>query len=164
MRLIEFCLLKNLNMADNIRMGMKSYITLLFAFCFSVGCQTSQLVQYKKIHPGMEKHDVLELMGSPQSTQRWQGKDRWSYIFYDENIRFEKEVHFTEGVSTYVGDKPAPTITAAQQDQINQESNQQLAKQEEETKLKTQNSYQQYEDSVKGETATGYVPQFEPVQ
>jgi outer membrane protein assembly factor BamE len=39
-------------------------------------CQTSMLKQFDEVKPGMEKDDVLELMGSPDQTQRSQGRDR----------------------------------------------------------------------------------------
>ena len=55
-----------------------------------VGCQTNMLREYQKINPGMEKDDVLKVMGSPQRTQRFHGKDRWTYIFYYGKVRYEK--------------------------------------------------------------------------
>ncbi len=59
-------------------------------------CQTSMVNQFAKVRPGMEKDDVLGIMGSPTRTQRFHGKDRWTYVFYDDRIRFEKECNFSK--------------------------------------------------------------------
>lgn len=73
------------------------------------GCQTSMLKSFDQVHAGMDKHQVLEAMGSPTATTRLHGKDRWIYRFYDDKIRFEKEVHFLNGTVVHKGDSWEPT-------------------------------------------------------
>jgi outer membrane protein assembly factor BamE len=127
-------------------------------------CQTNMYDEYRKIHPGMEKDDVLEVMGSPQRTQRFHGKDRWVYIFYDKNFRHEKEVQFFEGNAVYVGDPWQPEVSAAQVDAKNEASNKAL---EEENLRKFQENYKaysSYENEVRGADKVRYVPNFKPVQ
>lgn len=136
---------------------------LMSGFLLS-GCQTSMLKVYNKISLGMEKDDVLELMGSPQRTQRFHGKDRWTYVFYDTKVRYEKEVQFFEGNAIYVGDKWEPEVTAAQVDAKNEASNKAL---EDESLRKYQENpqaYSNYEKEVRGTDKVRYVPSFKPVQ
>jgi outer membrane protein assembly factor BamE len=120
--------------------------------------------EYRKLHPGMEKNDVLEVMGSPQRTQRLHGKDRWTYVFYDNQFRHEKEVQFFEGNAVYVGDPWEPEISAAQTDTKNETSNKAL---EEESLRKFEENpkaYSNYESEVRGADKVRIVPRFKPVQ
>ncbi len=141
----------------------KTLYILLFAF-FGFGCQTPPLKDYKRLTLGMEKHDVLEIMGNPTRTQRWQGKDRWTYIFYDSGIRLEKEVHFFENTSVYVGEPLKPEVSAEEQDKINELKNRTQPKdyvnfvlEKERDKIKSQ-KYDSSEDRQKPP------PAFVPVQ
>jgi outer membrane protein assembly factor BamE (lipoprotein component of BamABCDE complex) len=68
-------------------------------------CQTNMIDEFSKVRPGMDKGQVLELVGSPQATDRWRGKDRWQYIYFQNNQRIIKEVLFENGKADYVGDE-----------------------------------------------------------
>lgn len=70
---------------------------------FLVGCQTSQIRNFERIEVGWRKTDVVELLGSPNGTERVRGKDIWTYILYEEGVRYQREVEFTEGKVTYTG-------------------------------------------------------------
>ncbi|RYZ77609.1 MAG: outer membrane protein assembly factor BamE, partial [Proteobacteria bacterium] len=96
---------------------------LLFSSSLLSACQTNMLKEYDSLHAGMEKDDVLDKMGSPQRTQRARGKDRWTYVFYHDRIRYEKEVQFFEGTAVYVGDAPQPAESAIQADAKNEAAN-----------------------------------------
>ncbi len=86
----------------------------MFVFAMNVGCQTSELNSWNELHPGMDKGDVLEIMGSPKASLRFHGKDRWLYRFYDQSQRYDKEVHFQDGVAVYLGDeRPVPLEQSA---------------------------------------------------
>lgn len=139
-------------------------ISLISSSLLLSACQTNMLKEYNKLHIGMEKDDVLEVMGSPARTQRFHGKDRWSYIFYEDRIRYEKEVQFFEGNAIYVGEKWEPEMTAAQVDAKNEASNKAV---EEESVRKYQENpqaYSNYEKEVRGTDKVRYVPSFKPVQ
>lgn len=129
-------------------------------------CQTSMLKQFDGVKPGMEKDDVLDLMGSPDQTQRSQGKDRWYYTFYDKKIRFQKEVQFFEGSAIYVGDfyQPPADQTAIAVDSRNAARNQQVDEQIKKEVEVYRNAYENYEAKTRGEDKVRYVPTFEPVQ
>jgi outer membrane protein assembly factor BamE (lipoprotein component of BamABCDE complex) len=42
-------------------------------------CQTSPIEQFSKLKNDMSKDDVLEIVGSPQRTERSYGKEKWAY-------------------------------------------------------------------------------------
>ena len=83
-------------------------ISLLFPFLLLSGCQSDGLKQYEKLRIGMDKSDVLEIMGSPQTISRHQSKDEWIYKFYRDQQWFEREVQFSDGKATYLGDVLKP--------------------------------------------------------
>jgi outer membrane protein assembly factor BamE len=127
-------------------------------------CQTNMLKEYQTLHVGMEKDDVLSTMGNPQRTQRFHGKDRWTYVFYTDRIRYEKEVQFFEGNAVYVGDISQPEVSAAQTDAKNEAANKAI---EEDVVKKYQDNpkaYSNYENEVRGYDKVRYVPDFKPVQ
>lgn len=145
---------------------LRSILTTSIMSCalLLTACQTNMLNEYNKLHLGMEKDDVLEVMGSPQRTQRFHGKDRWTYVFYQDRIRYEKEIQFFEGNATYVGDIWQPEVSAAQADAKNEAENKAIA---EETVRKYEDNpqaYSNYEKEVRGTDKVRYVPNFRPVQ
>ncbi|ASD65134.1 outer membrane protein assembly factor BamE [Bdellovibrio bacteriovorus] len=129
-------------------------------------CQTSMLKQFEEITPGMEKDDVLDLMGSPTQTQRFHGKDRWTYVFYDKRIKFVKEVQFFEGNAIYVGDvwQPPAEKNAVAMDSLNDRKNREIDEQIARDVEGHRRSYDEYEKKSKGEDKVRYVPDFEPVR
>lgn len=142
-------------------------IALILSSLFMTACQTSMLKQFSEIKPGMEKDDVLSLMGSPNQTQRFHGKDRWSYVFYDNRIRFEKEVHFFEGKSVYIGDiwQPEPEKSAVAVDAANEANNQALEEQAVRAREQHRVNYEAYETEHQKEAAkVRYLPTFVPIQ
>lgn len=144
--------------------GLIKTIEICLAITLLAACQTSMLSEYNKLHTGMEKDQVLEIMGSPQRTERFHGKDRWTYVFYDKSTKYEKEVHFFEGNAIYVGDIWQPEVSAAQIDARNEAANK---AEEEEVAKKYQNNskeYIKYEESVHGNDKVRYVPDFKPIQ
>lgn len=120
---------------------------------------------FARLQPGMEKADVLDIMGSPQRTQRWHGMDRWTYIYYQNVARQEKEVHFADGRATYVGGKYEPPVSAEEQDRIfaneNAEIEKTYAARREEFK---RSGLPKFQEEVDGSNEIRYVPQFEPVK
>jgi outer membrane protein assembly factor BamE len=138
---------------------------ILLLFCgFFLGCASNPKQQFDQVKVGMEKNDVLLLMDSPQRTQRWQGKDRWTYIFYEKDLRFEKEVHFQEGVANYVGDIYHPEISADEQDLRNATANKELEDFEKSRQAEARKALSEYELRTRGQDTIRYVPQFVPVQ
>lgn len=97
---------------------------LIYLHLFLVSaCISNPLDDFGEIFPGMDKTEVLDTMGNPQATQRFYGKDRWTYRFYDRGIHFQKEVHFFEGSVIYAGEVYQPEVSAFEQDVINAKIN-----------------------------------------
>ncbi len=148
----------------SFRVAFKLINLFLFLFLTSA-CTTDPATQFSQIKIGMEKDQVIGLMESPQRTLRWKGKDRWTYIFYKDQIRNEKEVEFLEGFVTYVGDIQKPIISAEEKDLRNHQSNAELEKYyQNQMKNSSQNTFQKYEDQTKGTNEIRYVPQFKPIE
>ena len=149
--------------------GMKQrqksiYLVLFLTLGFSLGCQTNEIKAFAKVQPGMEKGDVISIMGSPRRSERWHGKDRWTYVFYHDDFRYEKEVQFEDGKSSYVGDVTHPEISAEELDKKNEVSNREL-----EVALKAQResnhqSSVNNHESAPVQNQIKYVPDFKPVQ
>jgi outer membrane protein assembly factor BamE len=125
---------------------------------------TNMLKEYQSLHAGMEKDDVLEKMGNPQHTERFHGKDRWTYIFYTDRIRYEKEVQFIEGSAVYVGDTWQPEVSAVQVDTKNEIANKAIADDVVKKYQDNPKAYSNYENAVRGLDKVRYVPEFKPVQ
>lgn len=141
-------------------------IPVILLGLMTTACQTSMVKQFSDIKPGMEKDDVLQLMGSPNRTQRFHGKDRWTYIFYDERIRFEKEIQFLEGSAIYIGDpwRPEPDKDAVAADRLNEEKNARMDQQLASDIKEHRRAFEAYEAKAKGDGKVRYVPQFEPIR
>jgi outer membrane protein assembly factor BamE len=130
------------------------------------GCQTNMKKAFEEIQPGMDKGQVLEIIGGPRAVTRFHGKDRWFISFYHQGTLYEREVHFTDGKATYVGAPYEPPVdqSAAAVDKKNQETNDQIFKELTETRGQMGQAAQDYEDKVKGNDKVRYVPEFQPVQ
>lgn len=94
------------------------------AVLFLSACQTRPHKAFESVRGGMSKSEVLAAIGGPVRTQRWQGRDRWQYVFYGHpEGDLVREVHFENGISTYVGPAIKPAISAENQDRINDSLN-----------------------------------------
>src|SRR4051812_19477413 len=82
----------------------KIYLFLIGLLILS-SCATTELKQYNQVQKGMDKDQVLSIMGSPRHNLRRDGVDRWTYEFYDSGKFYKKEVHFKDGIAIYVGDE-----------------------------------------------------------
>ncbi|WP_413559490.1 outer membrane protein assembly factor BamE [Bdellovibrio sp. HCB209] len=132
----------------------------------TTACQTSMVKQFESLKPGMEKDDVLDRMGSPNQTQRVSGKDRWYYNFYDNRIRFNKEVQFVDGMAVYIGEVVQPTEdqTAVAVDTRNESRNKQIDEQMKKEVQENRKAYEAYEAQTRGTDKVRYVPTFEPIR
>lgn len=144
---------------------MRTKWVLFCLLLFSLSsCQTNMLNQFSKVQPGMDKHDVIEIMGSPTTKTRLHNKDRWIYNFYADKKRYEKEVHFSNSDVVYAGDswvveadKSAATI-----DQKNEELNNKLDSEDKARKIEAKKSFSNFEDEMTGKNKVIYMPDFKP--
>lgn len=140
---------------------------LLLIVCAATlsACQSSMVRSFESLHPGMDKSQVLERVGNPDTTTRLHGQDRWIYKFYEDSIRFEKEVHFLDGILVYSGNgwTPAPEKSAVAVDQKVQQIEQTFqAEDQARAELKKQNAeeFRKYEESRTADKKVRYIPKF----
>lgn len=113
-------------MVDSLTQRSRSRLFQIgLCLALSLGaCQTSRFKEFETVRGGMSKSDVIELVGGPQRTQRWHGRDRWEYRFYGTSEgELIREVHFENGKSTYVGPAIKPAVSAEEQDRRNETYN-----------------------------------------
>ncbi len=86
------------------------YSLLLWSFLLFTACASHPELHdlETKVSGGMDKDEVLDVMGNPQLTKRRQSQDIWQYYFYEGDNRTIKEVHFKDGKVIYKGDPAAP--------------------------------------------------------
>jgi outer membrane protein assembly factor BamE len=60
-------------------------LAIMFYLLVWAACQTTPNAEFSKIKMSMTKDDVLEIVGSPQRTERINGKDKWAYHIFKGN-------------------------------------------------------------------------------
>lgn len=128
------------------------------------GCQSSLKNDLADIKPGLYKEDVLDRVGSPHRRERLQGQDRWTYMYFENSEKNQKEILFSDGKATYVGNHQSPKISAEQQDQINEAQNAELEKKWAVQREEARKALPKFENDVKGTDEIRYVPKFVPVE
>ncbi len=105
-------------------LGALVFLIIPLVFIFT-GCQTPAWKSFDQVKVGHDKSVVVETIGSPTKTRRWQGKDRWVYEFGDHpDGTMIREIVFENGKVVYTGPFVTPKVNASEQDKINESSNQ----------------------------------------
>lgn len=144
-------------------------LVFLFGSFLIISCQTNMVKEFDSLKVGYDKHQVIDKLGSPRNMTRMGGEDRWYYLFYNQEQRIQKEVHFKDGLVVYFGDKklPQPTLIPeaidAKNDQINTEIDLKTKAKEEASK-NAYLDYLKFEQKVKRQDRIEYLPDFEPIQ
>lgn len=79
-----------------------------------VSCSTPKHQALRKIEVGMDKAEVLDLVGNPSRISRQHGQDRWAYEVSDRSSSETTYIYFADGRVTYIGNSPElskPTAT-----------------------------------------------------
>ena len=100
-----------------------TFMTLASLMFVLASCATARDRHLTDVRVGMEKAEVLDLMGGPDVTRRWHGQDRWIYHIADSAGKRVREVHFLDGKVSYAGDQVPAESSAEEQDQRNEEKN-----------------------------------------
>lgn len=144
---------------------------VFFTFFVSVstlllGCQTHLLKEMESLTPGMEKDDVLSKLGSPTTALRMHGKDRWIYVFYDDKIRLEKEIHFFGGNVIYIGEKWEPPYEKQAHviDTQNEKQQEELQRRVDQERQSNRDSYEEYLRRAHFNDRVRFLPEFTPIQ
>jgi outer membrane protein assembly factor BamE len=146
-------------------MGKLLLIFSIFALSLT-GCQTNMKKAFDEVKPGMDKDQVLEIIGGPRAVTRFHGKDRWFISFYADGVRYEREIHFSNGIADYVGEtyQPPEDNRADVVDKKNEEDNQKVYQELIESRKKMGQAADEYDAKVKGTDKVRYVPQFEQIK
>lgn len=136
---------------------------IAFAMGGLLACSSSPVKDFENVREGMPKYDVLEAMGVPQRSERWHGKDRWTYMYVEAEKPQTKEIHFQDGKVIYKGDPVLPAVNAAEQDKLNEDSNSELEKKyaEKREQIRTQ-TIDKPKDA--GNATDSQVPRFVPIE
>jgi outer membrane protein assembly factor BamE (lipoprotein component of BamABCDE complex) len=105
---------------------MKFIILSLIGLFLLISCQTpSEVFYFKKLRLGMEKGEIVELLGVPVRKERKSQRDWWYYTFYEEGLRFDRMVVFENGKVIYAGrvTKKKGNQSAIEEDELNQKTN-----------------------------------------
>lgn len=140
-----------------------AFLIAIPLFFVLVGCQTNQIRQFSKLKPGMDKGQVLEVMGSPQSTRRFKGHDEWTYKFFEGDQEHLKEVHFEYGKAVYIGDQAKPAVSAEETDKRNQDAELAAINDQASKKANLRKEVEEF-DKKKGEDELQFAPEFKPLE
>jgi outer membrane protein assembly factor BamE len=147
-------------------MGKIYLSSLLLATLFLSGCQTNMNKAFESVKTGMDKDQVLEAIGGPRAVTRFHGKDRWFIVYYHNDLRFEKEIHFTNGLATYVGEPYEAPAEKQAAFVDRQNAIQDILTHQEIVNSRNEAAFEEarFEKKVRKEDKVRVVPQFEPIR
>jgi outer membrane protein assembly factor BamE len=89
-----------------ISLRMKLFLTTVLLVGLNVACATNPIDQFGKIKEGMDKDQVLEVLGNPQRTEKSAVTEKWAYRLFDKNQNSEtlKYVKFMNGKVSSFGE------------------------------------------------------------
>ena len=147
-------------------MGKIYLSSLLLATLFLSGCQTNMNKAFESVKTGMDKDQVLEAIGGPRAATRFHGKDRWFIVYYHNDLRFEKEIHFTNGLATYVGEPYEAPAEKQAAFVDRQNAIQDILTHQEIVNSRDEAAFEEarFEKKVRKEDKVRVVPQFEPIR
>ncbi len=79
------------------------------------GCASTPQRGLEKLEVGMDKSQVVELMGSPLHSQRQKGQDIWTYRYFKDDQEWFTRVTFKQGRVIDVESTDQATLRARQQ-------------------------------------------------
>lgn len=95
---------------------MKLKVALLLVAVAVWSCALTPYEGSQKLKVGLDKDEVLELMGSPNTSDRKNGLDEWVYVFYHEKKEYRKLLVFENGLLKSFADdlRDTPEMKALQ--------------------------------------------------
>lgn len=90
----------------------KRICCLFLVLLGTVGCATSTETRLKKLTIGLDKTGVLDTAGNPHRSERRSGGDVWTYIYFVDDHRFERDLRFESGKLVSISEPkevPRPT-------------------------------------------------------
>ena len=71
----------------------KTFVLLSFWFLL-LSCATPQHERFTKLKIGVDKTQALDIVGSPNFSERRNGQDEWTYVYYKNNELLSKRLFF----------------------------------------------------------------------
>lgn len=96
----------------------------------------------------MSKDRVLSRMGSPHYATHFKGEDHWFYLYYDHQMRTEREVDLAHDKVVYAGPVRKPRYSARQIDRANALTNMRDDQEDREAERETSPLYRHYKKEV----------------
>lgn len=143
------------------------WLCVAMLLLYIISCQTSPVKTFDEdVKIGMDKNQILHIMGTPNTSGRFHGKDRWIYVVYDNDVRYRKEVHFDDGHAVYVGNEYVPPAgkQASAVDHTQSAEEQVIQAEEKKQNQEVGNQLNKYEDDIHGKNNVIYLPQFQPIK
>lgn len=81
--------------------SLKVFVSVIFLFTLS--CASPQKSNQQRVSVGMDKDQVLQVLGNPSRSKRVSGSDRWSYDEYVDGSKQVLQVYFQNGRVRFVG-------------------------------------------------------------
>lgn len=94
---------------------------IVVSMLFISACASTKTRPYQKVKLGMDKSQVLEIIGNPSRSDHVRGADRWSYDDFSEGDRDVVSVYFSEGKVSFVGSDQAYEAQVAPHGKASQE-------------------------------------------
>jgi len=79
---------------------MKTLLLLIASLLWLAACATPQYKLMSRLKTGMDKTDVLELLGSPNHSRYSHGQHEWVYVYEKGPQQMAKILYFKKGVLT----------------------------------------------------------------
>ncbi len=135
----------------------------LLAACLLVACATPLSEQIKRVQVGMEKDQVLLITGAPSRYRRVKTRDVYTYFFYEDDVRLEREIQFEAGRVVYVGEVSKPTETAEEADERIRRENEAADAEAEKRKQERKDLPQKLEEELKGKPEELTIPTYKEI-
>ena len=72
-------------------------LVIIWVILALIGCSSPTKDIREKVAKGMDKDDVLQVLGNPTRSKRVRGADRWSYDQYNNDKKTTTHVYFKSG-------------------------------------------------------------------
>ncbi|MCB0355691.1 MAG: hypothetical protein KDD40_01720 [Bdellovibrionales bacterium] len=92
---------------------MKTILVLLCFSTFLTQCASSQSQRINELTLGMDKSDILDFVGSPNSSRFKNGQHEWIYIYYEGDLQKAKKLWFKNNHLVLIEDFDLQTQSTA---------------------------------------------------
>lgn len=92
--------------------SLRLFIFIALGFLL-LSCASPSHRAVERINIGMEKSDVLDILGSPTRTERARNGDRWTYESYTKENKYSFNVYFHDGRVSHITSPEKLSLTGS---------------------------------------------------